>query len=259
MDFINQHIEELDYSSEIAKIDIQEMNDMHQSIIQKYITPNRAYIKQSVRGLLAKDVSFETLTYIYETCHQCTENDRFRAMVVCLDKFYKETKSVFKTEQLQKQLVGIMKNDKQNRIDSYDWVDKYSHNNNVFYLLEITIGVNKVFKYGITSNRLRQRIATLKNDIKARYNNKYLNINVLLILECEDNEVFENEIKILISENNLQRPNYDFKGSTELLKHNDRIYGLIDTASKKYNVTNLFDLKAEIAAEQKRLNEPEGF
>jgi len=241
LDYINLHVEEVNYSSILEELNIEEFTDAYKNIVDQYTTPKRAYVKTSARGLNAKEVDFETLAYIYDSCHQCSQKERLHAMVVCLHNFYNKTQSVSKTQELQKQLVKTMKTDKTNANLSFDWVDEFSKDNHIFYLLEITIGNNKMFKFGITSNRLRQRIATLKHDINANYTKQALSIKVLLILECEDNKLFEDEVKILITEYNFKQPNYSFKGYTELLKCDNQVYTLIEQVSNKYNSKILHD------------------
>lgn len=246
IDFINDYIPDVDYASEILKINVKEFSDKHKSIVDKYITPKRAYIKTSARGILAKEVSFDTLAYIYDNCHQCSQEERFRAMVVCLYNFYQKTKNLYKTQQLQKLFINTMKKQTSNEICSFDWVDEHSKNNNVFYVLELTIGANKFLKYGITSERLRNRLATLKSDIKSSYNKQSLNIKVLMILECDNNKTFEEEVKILISENNFKSTNYNFRGYTETLKYDLKFYDLVSKASENNISKVLYDSRKVI-------------
>lgn len=223
IDFINENIKQKDYSVDLANIDTSEFTEDEIKLVNEYRTPNRGYIKSSARAIGSDVVTYKTLAYIAETCHECSIAERYEAMVVTLYKFHEENSKPIRTKELQAKLVSALKQDVNTGNENLGWVDEYSTGkNNIFYLLEITIGVNKMFKFGITSNRLRQRIATLKNDIKTNYDKQAIIIKPLLIIECDEKELFENEAKILISEHNLKGVNYNFKGHTELISYTSK-------------------------------------
>ncbi len=217
-DFIKSHIKEVDYSEKIKGYNLQEPEAEYIDLINSYKSPNRAYIKASARGLSSKEISFYTLSYIIETCHQCSLKERYEAIIVILQKFYDENQVNSIVDEFKEKLIDTLNSEPENTTSSFEWVDKYSDGNNqIFYFLDITIGSNRIYKYGITSDKLRQRLASIKSNIKDNYNRQTLAIKPMLIIECADNKLFEDEIKILISEYNLKSSNYNFRGYTETL------------------------------------------
>jgi len=215
-DFINENLPRVDYKLKIQLFNPLEPQQEYIEIIAEYRTPNAGYITTSVRNLNSEDVQFKTLTYIIETCHQCTEQQKYEASIVAIDKFHQMQHDVVLTNTLKQKIMDSFDYSEASNNSNFEWADQYSDGSQkIFYLLSITIGKNILIKLGITSDRLRQRLALLKSDIKSKYKQHYILIEPLLIVYCADNEEFEREVKILIMENGCQNTNYNFRGSSE--------------------------------------------
>ena len=64
-----------------------------EDLIQSYKTPSSSYIKMSARGKNFHDVSADVLEYIINTCHQCSFEEKYRAILIILHMLYAQHKS----------------------------------------------------------------------------------------------------------------------------------------------------------------------
>ncbi len=246
-DYIEKYIQPNNYQQKLENYNVAKPSDEHVALIASYKTPNRSYVKQSARGINASDVDFDILKYICETCHQCSMAEKYEAIVVLLHKFYEQSKEIIRTTELKAGLLQLLNPDIVNNITNFSWLDDFSDGSQkIFYLLRIKIGSNNLIKYGISGDRLRNRLATLKSDIQVNYNNQSLEIEPLLLVACQDNETFEQEVQMLISENGLQTASYKFRGSNEVLhyKHkNTLLNGIVLPTVEKFKDMIVYDVQ----------------
>lgn len=215
-DFFDEHIPLVDYKLKIQLFNLLEPQEEYIEVISAYRTPSRNYIRPSARNLSAKEVNFDLLVYIIQHCHQCNMQQKYEASIVALHKFHEIKRNAALTDQLKHKLIDSFDNAEGASEPSYAWADEYSDGSQkIFYLLSITIGNNELIKLGITTDRLRNRLAVLKSDIKSNYQKHYIHIKPLLIVDCVDNEALESEVKILMMEHGCQNTNYNFRGSSE--------------------------------------------
>lgn len=244
-DYIEKYIPQNNYQQKLENYDVAKPTDEYEDLISLYKTPNRSYVKKSARGINVSDVNFDTLEYICETCHQCSMAEKYEACVVLLHKFYEQSKKIDRTTELKKDLLQLLNPDIVNNITNFSWLDNFSDGSQkIFYLLRIKIGSNNLIKYGISSDRLRNRLASLKSDIQVNYKNQSLEIEPLLLVVCEDNEKFEQEVKMLIGENGLQTANYSFGGSSEVLNHKHKhtlLNGIVLPTVEKFKDAIVYD------------------
>lgn len=242
-DFIHENLPTVDYRLKIQSFNLLEPQQEYVEIIAAYRTPNTGYISPSVRNLDTSDVQLKTLTYIIEECHQCTEKQKYEAAIIALHKFYQVRNDVALIKQLKQKIMYSFDYSDASNSSNFAWADMYSDGTKkIFYLLYITIGSNKLIKFGITSNRLRNRLAVLKSDINSHYN-KALHIEPLLIVDCVDNEQFEKQVRTLILENGCKPTNYNFRGSSEVFssKCKDALMGIALDIAEKYGEHILFN------------------
>lgn len=222
LDIINRYVPENDYQNDLRKINIAEPDEQIRKIISSYKTPNKSYLSGSVRGLECTEVSFETLNYIIFECFKCNDKEKFEAMILAMYKLYNECeehKKIKAVEMLREDFLSYWANPVASQQD-FKYLDKYSQNNEqLFYLIEITIGNNKILKYGITDDKMRKRLSLLKANIKDRYKNQHISFYPLMLIECSDNIKFEEEMKIAIIEHGFEKSGYGFKGYTETVKY----------------------------------------
>lgn len=234
-DFINENLPTVDYRLRIQSFNPTEPQQEYVEIIAAYVTPSRDFIKKSARKLGINDVELDTLAYIIETCHQCTEQQKYEASIVALYKFYQTCNDVVLTNQMKQKIMDAFDYSEASNTSNFDWADQYSDGSQkIFYVLQIVIGKNKLVKIGITNDRLRRRLNNLTTDIKHNYINP-LYIEPLLIIACANNELFESEVKILAMEHGCVMSDYNFRGSSEVFssKCKDRVMSIaIDTANK---------------------------
>lgn len=257
-DFFDEHIPTVDYKLKIKLFNLTEPQQEYIEIIAAYRTPNRSYVKTSARDLSAEDVDLEVLVYIIEHCHQCNMQQKFEASIVALHKFHEMKRDVALTDQLKQNLIDLFDYTERGSEPSYAWADEYSDGSQkIFYLLSITIGRNRLIKLGITSDRLRQRLALLKSDIKSKYKQHYILIEPLLIVDCADNEEFESEVKILIMEHGCQNTNYNFRGSSETfsIKCKDGLLSIAIDAAEKSGDHIIFDVNNNNGSNQQKEKE----
>ena len=243
-DFINENLPKVDYKLKIQLFNPLEPQQEYANLIVAYMTPSRLFIKKSARNIGFNDVELDTLVYIIETCHQCTEQQKYEASIVALHKFQQACNDVALTNQMKQEIMDLFDYSKENHASDFAWADQHSDGSQkIFYLLNIMIGANKLIKLGITSDRLRQRLAVLKSDIKSNYQQHYIHIEPLLIVDCTDNEQFENEIKIVAMEHGHKNTNYNFRGSTETfgIKCKDVLIQAAIDLSEKNRDTILFN------------------
>jgi hypothetical protein len=235
-DFINENLPTVDYKLKIQSFNPLEPQQEYVEIIAAYMTPSRDFIKKSARKLGIEDVSLDTLAYIIETCHECTEQQKYEASIVALYKFQRACNNVVLTNQMKQKIMDSFDYSEASNTSNFDWADQHSDGTQkIFYVLQIVIGKNKLVKIGITSDTLRQRLAVLKSDINRNYIKNALYIEPLLIIDCADNALFEKEVKTLILEYGCEPTNYNFRGSTETFsaKHKDIVMGIaIDLAER---------------------------
>jgi hypothetical protein len=187
-------------------------------LITTYRTPSLCYIKSSARNVSFNDVQIDTLHYIIVTCYMCTPEQKYQATMVVIYKLYLDQKDLALVQEAKDELIPFLNGVKPIEEDfSFlnDITSKY--NDKFFYLIQIQIGVNDILKYGITNRQPRVRFAQIKTDIKYKYGNQGISIKPLLIIHCDDNKVFEDEVQSLLSENNINTTGYSFKGSSETI------------------------------------------
>ncbi len=228
MSIFNKLSETQNYSSLIKDFNPANLNPEQEKLIVKYTTPSRKYIKESARGVNCKDVSSGTLQYIIETCYECSFDEKYKAILIAIYKtylMYKNDKNIdgivtkAKEELMPFVLVPIKK-----KVVDLSFLNDITkdYDDNFFYVFFITIGVNKFFKYGITDNKPRKRIAQIKSDIVKKYSKQAIKIEPVLIIHCEDVSILEDEVKVTLSENNINATNYDFKGASETFRQKDK-------------------------------------
>ncbi|MDP2077339.1 MAG: hypothetical protein Q8J85_04785 [Sulfuricurvum sp.] len=242
-DFINENLPTVDYKLKIQSFNPVEPQQEYVEIIAEYATPSRDFIKKSARKLGINDVELYTLAYIIETCHQCTEQQKYEASIVALYKCQQTYNDVVLTNQFKQKIMDSFDYSEASNTSNFDWADQYSDGSQkIFYVLQIVIGKNKLVKLGITNDRLRRRLTTLTSDIKRNYTNA-LHIEPLLIIACADNELFESEVKILAMEHGCVISDYDFRGSSEVFssKCKDTVMSIAIDAANKSSDSILFN------------------
>lgn len=209
---------EINYIDLLLKFNPSQIDSDYQTVIDTYKTPSREYIKKSARNLSCEEIELETLEYIITTCRECSLKQRYEACIVSLYKIYTEHHSSRDDiEKIKSELKQYL--DDSGYIVIEDWaflsdaVEGCSFS--FFYLLEISIGANKIYKYGITHSHPRKRFSQIKSDIHSAYKNHYVQIIPLLLFYIEDLEKYEEEIKTTLLEFGVFNTNYAFKGATE--------------------------------------------
>ena len=219
LNIIERHEIKVDYSEKIRSFDYQEPEDTAREVIDNYKTPNKGYISASARGLDYKDVSYETLEYIIYKCFQCNDNERYQAMLISLYKFYEEHHNKGDAEEMKEGFISLYTEPDKLTTQDFKYLDTLSDNTqHLFYVIQVTIGINTILKFGISNDLLRKRFALLKSNILEKYNKQHVSIEPVMIVECSDNKKFEEEIKILVNELGFEQTGYGFKGYTETLK-----------------------------------------
>lgn len=208
---------ETDYVSKFIECNPIELKEEELALINNYKTPSREYLKRSARNISYKDIALDTLEYILSTCHQCSMQDKYEAALVTLHKIAMLPNiSAKEIEDSKKELLAYIEITQPDVIDlSYIDDATKGHEDNFFYLVEISIGVNKILKFGITNSNPRKRFSHLKSDIKGRYVNHAIVITPLVLLHAEDSVSFEENFHNKLIENNVIKTKYDFKGTTE--------------------------------------------
>jgi len=220
-------------------------------IIKLYHTPSRNYITASARGISSDSVGSSTLGYIITECYKCSIEEKYKAILVFLNKLYTRTTDIKEVEKVKKELVQYLDTkEPTSRAKSLSYIDDYTngYEKNFFYLVEFTIGKNKLIKYGITNKQPRLRFAQIKSDIKSNYSNFKIDVEPLMIIHCENSERFEDEIKMLVSEYDLKQTNYSFKGSSETLNISTKtelVHSIIEPTITKYKAKLLYSKKAK--------------
>ncbi len=220
-----------DYKFLIENFNSAKPNIEQQELIDKYHTPNRSYIKPSARGISYEDVSLDTLRYIIETCYECSTDEKYQAILVIIYETYLMYKSdkninIILAEAKEELIPFVLVPTKKKIVDLSFLNDATKdYDNNFFYVAQITIGANKILKYGFTNSKPRKRFSQIKSDIESKYNRQEIVIEPLLIIHCKDASKFEDEIKVILSENHIQATGYNFKGSSETfqIKNKDTI------------------------------------
>ena len=238
-----------DYESFINDFYPWKLTEHQKALLDQYSTPNRNYIKSSARGIGYDEVTLEVLQYIIETCHQCSFEEKYLAILVVLRKAYLENKNdglvTIIIKEAKKELIPYVLIETKKKIMNLKFVDTLTqdYENNFFYLVEITIGVNKILKFGMTNSQPRKRFAQIKNDIASMYNRQSVTIKPLMIIHCDNAESFEDEIKIRFIEQDIKASGYNFKGSTETVgyKELDDALDIINTVAEESQTKILFD------------------
>lgn len=252
-DFINENLPTVDYRLKIQLFNPVEPQQEYVEIIAAYVTPSRDFIKKSARKLGINDVELDTLAYIIEICHQCTEQQKYEASIVALYKCQQTYNDVVITNEMKQQIMDSFDYSDASNTSNFVWANQYSDGSQkIFYVLQIVIGKNKLVKIGITSDKLRQRLAALKGDINRNYIKNALYIEPLLIIDCADNEQFEKEVKTLILEYGCEPTNYNFRGSTETFsaKHKDIVMGIAIDVAERSGDHIIFDVNDDSGSNQ---------
>jgi hypothetical protein len=258
-DFINENLPTVDYKLKVQLFNPVEPEQEHIEIVAAYRTPNRSYVKTSARDLNAEDVDLDVLAYIIEHCHQCTELQKYEAAIVALHKFYQKSNNVALANKLKQKIMDSFDYSEASNSSNFEWADQYSDGTQkIFYVLQIVIGKNKLVKIGITSDRLRQRLAVLKSDINHNYTKKALYIEPLLIIDCVDNTLFEKDVKTLILESGCVPAKYNFRGSSEMFsaKHKDVIMNIAIDVAERSNADILFNTKNDGSGSNQQVTTP---
>lgn len=245
-ELIKKHEQVLDMSSMIDSYDYKSPDKNQLKIINNYKVPNKNYITGSARGNAYSEVELTTLDYIINKCFKCKDEEKYHAALVLLYKFYKDTKDTQDTNLMKENIISSFK-DSGVQVKDFKYLDKYSSDNNeLFYIVEITIGNNKILKYGIASKSLRSRFIQLKSNIRENYSRQNVDISPILIIECPDSEKFEYEVKQNIKNYEYSSTGYRFKGHTETLsfKHKeDLLKIIIPIAMKEFTSTIVYSEK----------------
>ena len=77
------------------------------------------------------------------------------------------------------------------------------------------------------------RFSQLRHDIKEHYKKQHVSIVPLVIVYCENVKDYEDQVKALLSENNISPTNYKFKGSSETFKYvnKSKLAGLLERSA----------------------------
>ena len=207
-----------DYVDLLSKYNPTDLQPPYINTIQSYKVPNRSYLRPSARGVDLMNVSSDILEYIIFQCFTCSIKDKYEAILVVLHKVHESKASQKEVEAIKEKLMLTLKEPLPLRVD-YSFISDVvgKHEDNFFYLLKISIGANTILKYGITDDDPRKRIAKIKSDIKVKYANQKIHVELLLLLHCKDNKTFEEEIKLLLSEHDVNASGYHFKGASETI------------------------------------------
>lgn len=235
-----------DYIRKLKSIDVYNFTADEQNIISEYRTPNRNYITSSARDISGEEVDLETLEYILSKCHKCKTQEKYEASLILLSKLVADNVAKELIDAAKEELLEYISTEAKKSVTDLSFLDESikGYENDFFYLIELTIGKNKILKYGITDNNPRARFAQVKSDIKFNYKSFALSVKPLILLHCTNNTEFESELKSLLIENDLYRTNYDFKGSSETVPTNDieATISLIDVVAQKLSATQLYRL-----------------
>ena len=255
-----------DYKTLIENFNPVRSSKIQEELIQTYTTPRSSYIKESARGKSFAEVQPHVLKYIIETCHQCSYEEKYRAILVVLYLLHEQYKAKKNIDDIisdakEKLIPYVLVQTKKKVIDLsfLDTVTK-KYTDNFFYALKITIGANTIYKYGFTNSNPRHRIAQIKNDILSNYSKQTIVIEPQLLIHCDDARKFENEVKASLSEHHINSTNYNFKGSSETYSSSKKneVLNIIKSLQGKYRHELLYNIEAvaEIQHNPKEKNEP---
>ncbi|SMP86079.1 hypothetical protein SAMN06313540_10231 [Epsilonproteobacteria bacterium SCGC AD-308-E02] len=124
------------------------------------------------------------------------------------------------------------------------FLDIGDHSDNFFYIIEISIGANKILKYGKTNSLPRLRFAQIKNDIKENYRKFHISIKPLVLAYYNDIAEFEDMVKVSLSEHNIGSSNYKFAGSSETfsLKDKDKVLDILNISAGNLSNTDKLEI-----------------
>jgi hypothetical protein len=218
----------------------------HQELINAYTTPKRSYITASARGVDLDDVSIENLEYIVVGCFKCTSKQKYEAIIVSLWKLYNKYKCTEKIESAKRELICHLEFTDNALVNDLTYIDTaiQGYERNFFYIIEITIGQNKILKYGITLNSPRTRFNQIRHDVKSHYGKQHIIITPLAIAYFEEVEVFEQRFKSSLLERDIGVTGYKFKGSSETFKieHKVRLVELLGLCVEGFNYEVLYSI-----------------
>jgi hypothetical protein len=253
-----------DYSKKIMEYNPFNPTPEHEELLQNYKTPSTEYISKSARALDKDQVKLDTLEYLIERCYQCTEDERHQACIVTLYRFSLEA-SVDLVNEAKTELADILQSKVTKRTFDTSFLKDVTqgYSKSFFYLLKIEIGVNTIFKYGITKNDIRARLAQIKSDVDnktPRNNSAY--IEPILLIHMDEVEELEEEVKAALQMNNIITSGYKFSGHTETFKNSDydTAIELIKSSVKTFNHQILHtstDLQKSFSNPSKRPQERE--
>ena len=212
-----------DYSNKILEYDPFNPTPDYAMFLHNYKSPSKEYISNSARALDKDQVKLDTLEYLIERCYQCTEQERYQACIVTLYRFSLESAEDSIAE-AKIELASIMQYKTTKRTFDISFLKAITQDfsNSFFYLLKIEIGVNTVFKYGITNNDIRARLAQIKTDVneKTPINNSAY-IEPILLIHMSNIKLLEEEVKTSLQLNYITTSGYKFSGYTETFKQSD--------------------------------------
>lgn len=210
--FLEYNLPKVDINEKIKSFDPNNISKEEQSIIENYYTPSRSYIRPSSRKIGLEAVSFDTLSYIVETCFLSSEKERYYASIATVYKFSKLNKDKDKLEELKKELYKTNNSERMNKI-SFAYCDNlFIEGSFIFFILNIKIGKNKIVYFGKTTNRFRRELIEIKKEIKKHYKTQLVEIDIALAGEAENKKILD-DILIEIEEHDFKNTNYVFKNS----------------------------------------------
>ncbi len=224
----------------------EQMDVEYSELLQNYITPNRSYITISARGISADEVEVDTLQYIIKECFTCSEIQKYQAAIVVIHKLFQRHNDLDLVQEAKDELSNYLSIG--STIDSVDmtFLDESigDHTDNFFYIIEISIGANKILKYGKTNSLPRLRFAKIKNDIKENYRKFHISIKPLVLAYYNDIAEFEDMVKVSLSEHNIGSSNYKFAGASETfsLKDKDRVLDILNISAGNLSNTEKLEI-----------------
>lgn len=237
----------VDYASKVKSFNPDEPTAEHLALIEMYKTPSRSYIKPSARNLNYIDVGLDTLQYIITTCHQCSFEEKYQAIIVTILKLFKESSDLVIVEEAKAELIPYLNGEPIKKLVDLSFIDElikgYSHN--FFYIIKISIGANSILKFGKTNQSPRLRLTQIKSDINANYKQS-VTVEPVVLVHCEDVSKLEEEVKVLMSENNILQTGYNFKGATETFSSKDIksvIGSIVPCVVKKHKAAFIYSIE----------------
>jgi len=227
-----------EYIEKIKSFNPVSLSDEFQDLISNYKSPSRSYIKASARGVVENKIKVQTLQYIIENCYECSSLEKYQAIIIVLYKLFQQKNNVQIVDDAKLELLKILQKPKEKQVNDLSYLDNLveSYKSNFVYVTEISIGSNKILKYGITDKLPRKRFTQIKIDIQQNYTNHCVVIKPQVIVYSKHNKEIEDDIKVLLAENNIIKTGYTFKGSTETIhcKYYKKLYEILQDTLSNY-------------------------